>query len=227
MKTILITGGSTGIGAAIYKQLKCLNEYRFVVVGRNRPKEMAFDDPNAIFIEADFSDLESTQQAIDKIQADGNFSEIDILINNAGIGYFDKIENIDIINWTRLMNVNLNSTYLFIKSFIAGMKHRNFGRIINISSDADHIGFADGSAYCASKFGILGLSEAVRKELTGKNVTITAISPARVDTNFNGKKKGDRPISLHAEDIAEQVAFLINLRDNCNVETIRLKSTLE
>lgn len=125
------------------------------------------------------------------------------------------------------MNVNLNSAYLMIKSVLPNMKSKNYGRVINISSDADHIGFAEAGAYCASKFGLLGLTEAVRKELIGNDISFTVISPGRVDTNFNNKKPGDRPVSLKAEDVAVQVAHLLELRENCNIETIRLKSTLE
>lgn len=227
MKNILITGASRGIGKAIVEKLQFDDKYHFIVVGRNKPDFLPTDSEKLLFVETDLSDLKSVQLSIDKIREHKYFREIDILINNAGIGHFAKIEDIELATWINVMNVNLNSAYLFMGAFLPGMRARDYGRIINISSDADHIGFAEAGAYCASKFGLLGLSEAVRLELIGKNVTITVISPARVDTHFNGKKPGDRPISLKAEDIAAQVAHILNQRDSCSIETIRIKSTLE
>jgi NAD(P)-dependent dehydrogenase (short-subunit alcohol dehydrogenase family) len=227
MKTILITGASRGIGLAAYKRLRSQNLYRFVIVGRKRPEIMPHDTEIEWFVDADFSDPELTQSAIEKIMKHSTFGNVDILINNAGLGFFANLEDISIDNWKMIMNVNLTSTYLFMRAFLPLMKVQNYGRIINISSDADHIGFAGAGAYCASKFGILGLSEAVRKELVGTNIAITTISPGRVDTFFNNKKPGDRPLSLKAEDIAEQIVQLLLLRENCNIEIIRLKSTLE
>ena len=107
------------------------------------------------------------------------------------------------------------------------MKARNHGKIIFISSDADNQGFDEGTAYCASKFGLKGLSKALRVELDGTNIGVTTISPGRVDTNFNGKKEGDRPHSLKALDIANIIQFIISLPERCNVESIEVKSIYE
>lgn len=228
MKTILLTGACTGIGSAIYNKLKQKKAYRFVVLGRKKPEGMPFvETENEWFISVDLADVEQTEQKLRLVREHPGFGEIDIIINNAGQGYFSKIEDIETEMWLKIINLNLTATYATIKTFLPNMKRQNYGRIINISSDADHTGFPDGGAYCASKFGVLGLSEAVRKEIIGQNITITVISPGRVDTCFNGKKPGDRPLSLKPEDVAQQVEHVLALRDNCNVETIRLKSTLE
>lgn len=228
MKTVLLTGASTGIGSATYKRLKENKSYRLVVLGKNKPEGMLYEKTDSEwFVSVDLANLKDTENKLKMIQQHPTFGEIDIIINNAGQGHFAKIEEIESNAWNKIVNINLTATYETIKTFLPNMKQKNYGRIINISSDADHIGFADGGVYCASKFGVLGLSEAIRQELIGKNITITVISPGRVDTCFNGKKPGDRPVSLRPEDVAQQVEHILALRDNCNIETIRLKSTLE
>ena len=93
--------------------------------------------------------------------------------------------------------------------------------------DADHIGFSEGSIYCASKFGLRGFSDSVRDELKGYNISLTTIGPGRVDTFFNGKKPGDRPHSLSADDVARQIIHVLEERDRCGIERIYLRSTLE
>ena len=102
-----------------------------------------------------------------------------------------------------------------------------YGKIINIGSDADHMPFENASVYCATKFGLFGMTESLRIELKKKNIGITTISPARVDTYFNNKKPGCRPISLKADDVAEQVYFVLKQRSTCNIEQIKLSSIVE
>ncbi|MGE0108640.1 MAG: SDR family oxidoreductase [Bdellovibrionales bacterium] len=228
MKTVLLTGANTGIGAAIYQRLKEKDSCRFVVLGRNKPDGMPFvETEHEWFVPTDLSNVEETEKNLRAVQEHPTFGDVDIIINNAGRGYFAKIEDIEPEAWSKVININLTAPYETIRTFLPNMKRKNYGRIINISSDADHIGFADAGVYCASKFGVLGLSEAIRPELVGKNITVTVISPGRVDTCFNNKKPGDRPLSLKPEDIALQVEHVLALRDNCTIETIRLKSTLE
>nr|WP_245237775.1 SDR family oxidoreductase [Paenibacillus ihuae] len=152
---------------------------------------------------------------------------IDILINNAGIGKFALAESLELDHWNRVLTLNLTIPFLLTKYVLPHMKRKNFGRLIHITSDADHIGFAEGSLYCASKFGLRGFADSVRQELKGTPITVTTIGPGRVDTFFNGKKPGDRPISLYAEDVANQVIHVLTQSERCEIERIYLKSTFE
>ncbi|AIQ15085.1 hypothetical protein PDUR_26860 [Paenibacillus durus] len=152
---------------------------------------------------------------------------IDILINNAGIGKFALAEDLELDHWNRVLTLNLTIPFLLTKYVLPHMKRQNFGRLIHITSDADHIGFAEGSLYCASKFGLRGFADSVRQELKGTPITVTTIGPGRVDTFFNGKKPGDRPISLNADDVADQVMHVLSQGQRCEIERIYLKSTFE
>jgi NADP-dependent 3-hydroxy acid dehydrogenase YdfG len=107
------------------------------------------------------------------------------------------------------------------------MYERNFGTVISISSDADAQGFSTGAAYAASKFGLRGFIESLRCEARGTNVKICLISPARVDTNFNGKKPGDRPQSLTPSDVVDAIDYVLGTSARCVPSIIRLNSTLE
>lgn len=222
MKHVLLTGGSTGIGAAILSKLALTREkYLISVIGRTRPQVEA---------ELEFSsiDLSNSNFAYNEIDVFLNIRPpVDILINNAGVGYFAPIEEISVEAWSRVISVNLSTVYYLTSKLLPHMKFQNFGRIINISSDADHIGFSGAAAYCASKFGLAGLSEAVRKELVGYNVTVTTVSPGRVDTCFNSKIPGDRPLSLRPESVAALVMSIADSAESWHIENIRLKSPYE
>lgn len=221
MIRVLLTGATTGIGAAILERLAESALYDITVLGRSKPQFVN----RCNFVKADLSRLDTLEAVIDSvIDSDRAF---EALINNAGVGLFRPVEEITLEEWQHVQNLNLTAPFVMIKKLLPGMRKRGQGHIVNISSDADQVGFAGATAYCASKFGLAGLSEAVRKELVGSNITITTISPARVDTYFNGKRPGDRPLALYAQDVAEQVFHVLNGSARCHVETIRLKSCLE
>lgn len=220
---VILVGGGRGIGAAILDELLGRERYRILVVGRTAPRQVC---EACQFRAVDLSDFNQTCGLIDEI-CKSEWNEPAALICNAGIGYFDAVEKIDPRDWQRVLNVNLTAPFLFIRAFIGAMKRKNSGRIVAISSDADHLGFPQAAAYCASKFGLLGVAEAVRKELVGFNVSITTISPGRVDTYFNGKAPGDRPKALRPQHVAAQVLQVIEQPATCQIESIRLRSTLE
>lgn len=225
MKSVLLTGGSRGIGAAILHRLIAQQNFTVYLVGRTAPELSRQDRQMVKFYEADLCNLERTREAIQSVRADAE--HVDVLINNAGIGLFKPIEEIGPEEWMRVLNINLVAPFMFIREFLPQMKKRNFGRVVNISSDADQRGFAGASVYCASKYGLKGMSDAVRLELVGSNVSITTISPGRVDTFFNNKRPGDRPVSLTPDDVASQVLNVISTTERCHIESIYLKSTLE
>ena len=152
---------------------------------------------------------------------------INALVNNVGIGLFKEIRDISLEEWEKVIRINLTIPFYLIHSLVDDIGKEPYGKIINIGSDADHMPFENASVYCATKFGLFGMTESLRIELKKKNIGITTISPARVDTYFNNKKPGCRPISLKADDVAEQVYFVLKQRSTCNIEQIKLSSILE
>ncbi|OAB47998.1 SDR family oxidoreductase [Paenibacillus antarcticus] len=224
MKSILLTGCSKGIGKAVLDKLIELEKYRVYALSKN-VHSIDLSVPNVHVYPCDLANANETEEVAKKIIEDSG--GIDILVNNAGIGLFKKVEDISLKEWSEVLAINLTATFILTKTVMSKMKENNSGKIINITSDADHIGFAEGSLYCASKFAVRGFADSIRDELKGTGISVTTIGPGRVDTYFNGKKPGDRPISLQASQVAAQVVHVISMEDTCGIERIYLKSTLE
>lgn len=222
-KKVLITGCSKGIGKATLGKIIKEDKYEIYVISKH-VKNLKEIDGLHVF-RCDLSDKKEKIRIIQKIIkiSDG----IDILVNNAGIGLFKNIEDFSAEEWNNLLEINLNSPFIFIKYLMPLMKKNNYGIIINITSDADHNSYPQGSLYCASKFGLKGLSDSLRKELKGFNIKVTTIAPGRVDTFFNSKEKGNRPYSLSAEDVADQIINILNQSERTEIEAIYLNSVLE
>ena len=113
------------------------------------------------------------------------FGKIDILVNNAGIVYYKNIIDTTEEEWDKTIDINLKGVFLFTKEVLSHMiKNKSSGVIVNVSSSAGKSGFLHLSAYCASKFGIIGLTESIAKEVAGNNVKVIAICPGGVDTDM-------------------------------------------
>ena len=114
----------------------------------------------------------------------GQFGRIDILVNNAGVAVYKPIEATTDEQWDRIIDTNLKGTFLFLRHVIPVMKKQTAGIIINISSGLGVEGLAGFSAYCASKFGVVGLTQVMADELTGSGVRVYAVLPGAVDTTL-------------------------------------------
>lgn len=224
MKTVLITGSSRGIGAAIARRLN--DEYK-IIINYNKSKDKAFalmeelreTNPNVIAIKANVSD-ESEVENMFSI-AEKNFGHVDILINNAGISHFSLIQDIDFATWQNVINTNLNSVFLNSKRAIPNMISKQYGVIINMSSIWGEIGASMETLYSASKGAINTFTKAMAKELAPSGIRVNAIAPGIVDTDMmrndfsesellDLKKEVDTNRFAKPEEIAGLVRYLIS-----------------
>ena len=155
------------------------------------------------------------------------FGSIDILVNNAGIVYYKSIINTTEEEWNKTIDTNLKGSFLFIKELLPYMiENKSGGIIINVSSGAGKSGFPNLSAYCASKFGIIGLTEGVAQEVANNNVKVIAICPGGVDTKMikDIVKAGYIPSNkdlMKAQEVAKKIYDMIfNQKDYYNGQSI-------
>lgn len=187
MKTVLITGSSRGIGAAIARRLN--DEYK-IIINYNKSKDNAFalmqelreTNPNVIAIKANVSD-ESEVENMFSI-AEKNFGHVDILINNAGVSHFSLIQDIDFSTWKDVINTNLNSVFLNSKRAIPNMISNQYGVIINMSSIWGDFGASMEALYSTSKGAINTFTKAMAKELAPSGIRVNAIAPGIVETDM-------------------------------------------
>lgn len=206
MRTVLITGSSRGIGAAIARRLK--DEYK-IVINYNKSKDEAFKlleelretNPNVIAIKADVSKEDEVEMMFEV--AEKNFGHIDILINNAGISHFSLIQDIEFDTWKEVINTNLNSVFLNSKRAIPNMISNEYGVIINMSSIWGDFGASMEALYSTSKGGINTFTKAMAKELAPSGIRVNAIAPGIVETNM---MKNDFT-SEELEELKEEVAI--------------------
>jgi NAD(P)-dependent dehydrogenase (short-subunit alcohol dehydrogenase family) len=204
-KTIIVTGSGRGIGKYIAKRLG-KEGANIVVTGRKEAdiekvcNEINGDGGRAIFIKGDVTREEDVIEVISKtIQ---KFGKIDGLVNNAGVGLRKLLWETTVEEFEGIMDVNVKGVFLYMKYIIPKMKD---GLIINISSGAGKEGIPMLSAYCASKFAVIGLTEAAAGE-TGTDIKIVALCPGSVNTGMFKRMFPGEKADLEPEEIAEKVA---------------------
>lgn len=226
MENVLITGANKGIGLEIVKELLKKTRYKIIGVSKNVQNleylKRSYQDKLEV-VKCNLLNIDDLNNLMSII----DIFHVDILINNAGIGYFDYIENISDEILHNLVNLNLIIPFKLVKKVLPGMKSKNYGHIINIGSNADSIPEEKNSLYCATKFGLKGFSQCLRLEIRGYNISISTISPGRVDTFFNNKKEGDRPTALKAKDVSKVVSFILDSCSNYCIDQVSLSSLLE
>ncbi len=186
MKTILITGSTSGIGLGIAREFAKTKQYNIIFNGLEiNGQEIAEAIGKEFGIGIIFSNANMLKpEELKKMVSDGisKFGKIDVLINNAGIQHVSPIEDFPDEKWNAIIGINLTSAFYLSKAVWPGMKERKFGRIINIASAHGLVASEFKSAYVASKHGIIGFTKTLGLEGAPFNITCNAICPGYVKT---------------------------------------------
>ena len=184
-KVAIITGGAQGFGLDIAKRFIKSGSKVIIwdideAVLKNASTEINSDDLNYDIV--DVSNFKKVKDAVDKIAKNSN---IDILINSAGItGPTTGLWNFKIDDWSKIIEINLNGTFYCCKAVVPYMIKNNYGRIVNIASVSGKDGNANASAYSSSKAAVIGLTKSLGKELALNNITVNAVTPAGANTRI-------------------------------------------
>ncbi|RTY66215.1 3-ketoacyl-ACP reductase [Flavobacterium sp. GSP27] len=230
-KNALITGAGKGIGKAIALAL-AKEGVNVILIARTQDEidsvaaKVRSLRVKALAITADVADINSVNAAVE--QALAEFGTIDILINNAGIAAFGKFLELEPTDWERIIQVNLMGTYYVTRAVLPNMIERQTGDIINISSTAGLSGNALTSAYSASKFAVLGLTESLMQEVRKHNIRVTALTPSTVATEMAKDLKltdGNPEKVMQAEDMAELIIAQLKLNRRVFIKNSSIWST--
>lgn len=223
MKTVLITGATSGIGKAT-AELLAKQGNRIILCGRRTEvleelKSQLSRISETFCLSFDVRNLDEVEKAVNSLPEE--WRKIDALINNAGNAHgLDPLSAGKTEDWDSMIDGNVKGLLYVSKMIIPGMKDRNSGHIINISSVAARQTYANGVVYCATKKAVDVISEGMRLELTEFGIKVTNIQPGAVETDFSKVRfKGDAERAagvyagyeaLQAEDIADSIAYCIN-----------------
>ena len=138
---------------------------------------------------------------------------IDVLVNNAGVFAHGPVDRLDALVFDHTIAVNLRGPFLMARAVLPGMKSRRRGHVVNVASTAALRGFAGGAAYCASKFGLAGLSQAMLQDVRGSDVRVTCLLPSTVATDMalRGEYLKNAAKAIHPEDVADAIVGLLKL----------------
>lgn len=230
-KNALITGAGKGIGRALAIALA----QEGVNVGlvarteadlRNVAEELKAFNIHIAIATADVASIDSVNAAVAKVKTE--LGVIDILINNAGISSFGSFMELEPARWEEIVKVNLFGAYYVTRAVLPEMIDRKTGDIVNISSTAGQRGAAVTSAYSASKFALIGLSESLMQEVRKHNIRVTTLTPSTVATDMAKDLKltdGNPDKVMQPEDLAELVVSQLKLNRRVFVKEAGLWST--
>ncbi len=224
-RTAVVSGAGSGLGRALAEALVAKGAR---VHGLGRSEQKLLDVRAAIgsgFVPTvmDIADEQAVRAWVERSFSDG--TEPDILINNAGAGYFGKIDELPSEHWREMIHTNLNGLYYLTSAIVPHMK-RNGGsaHIINIGSILGKVGSAERSGYSATKFAVQGFSGSLSLELRFDGIKVTCVNPGSINTHFfeeSGIRAHDN--MLHPADVAELIIHLLETPDNFLVDEITLR----
>jgi 3-oxoacyl-[acyl-carrier protein] reductase len=221
----LVTGGNRGIGRAIAWRLAELGA-SVGICGRHQStldetlSELQKIQTPAHAESADVSQAAEVSRLVANTEA--ALGGISILVNNAGVGLFGPLQERSEAEWDHVLDTNLKSVFLMSRAVAPGMITRGAGDIINIGSLAGHNAFAGGAIYCASKWGLQGLTACLAEDLRAKGIRVSSVCPGSVATNFAGNLQ-KKAHALEARDIAHAVEMLVTQAPNSFISEIQMR----
>ena len=217
MKSVLVTGGSRGIGRAIV-ELFCEKGFSVAFTYKNSENEAKSlaERTGALAIMADSANESDVLSAVETVVS--KFGKIDCLVNNAGISSFSLFTDLTLDDWNNIINVNLTGAFLYSREAARDMIRRKSGKIINITSVWGLVGASCEVHYSVTKAALIGLTKALAKELGPSGITVNAVAPGVIETEMN-KRLGEDVMQELAEEaplmrngtpreVAESVLFL-------------------
>jgi NADP-dependent 3-hydroxy acid dehydrogenase YdfG len=225
----LVTGGGTGIGRAFSEALA--REGARVVIASRREERLrqTADELNAqvdaerVYPYAfDVRNRTETEALVTNTQK--RFGSLDLLINNAGLAVPETVNEITDEGWDTVMDTNLRGAMWLVRAALPQMIVQDFGDVVNVSSQAGKHGYADVPSYCASKFGLLGFSEALRDDVRkrGANVRVFNFCPGLVDVEHTCEEDEPRAGAIHVRNLARTLIFALSLDRDVVLEDINL-----
>jgi 3-oxoacyl-[acyl-carrier protein] reductase len=230
-KVAIVTGAGRGIGRAIATAL-AKEGVNIGLLARTEDalKEAAAEieglGVKAVFAAVDVSSMDQVEKAVKHLTSE--LGKADILVNNAGTGKFASLLEMDPEEWKRTIDVNLMGPYYVTRAVLPQLIEKNGGDIINISSTNGLNGAATSSAYSASKFGLIGLTESLAQEVRRNNIRVTALAPSTVATELAAQSNlinGNEEKYMQPEDIAEFVVSQLKLHPRIYVKAATLIGT--
>ncbi len=214
---VLVTGGSCGIGFETARLLRARGARVAVCARHPDMLDSAAALMGALPIVADVSHEDDVKRLIATVVKE--YSDYNVLINNAGFGAFTPLVDLTAEEFFRVWQTNVLGAMLVARESTKHFVGRSYGNIVNISSTAGQRGFANGSAYCASKFALHALTECWRAELRQHNIRVMQVNPSEVLTGFGegesspALSKPDNASKLHASDIAQLIVSMLEIED--------------
>lgn len=227
-RTAIVTGSSKGIGYSIAEALARANAN--VVVSARKEAEVteaarrleSLGSGRVLGIPADVSRLEDVRRLV--AETVGTLGGLDVLVNNAGFGIFAPVDEISPEAWDRLIGTNLSGVFYCCREAIPHLRKSPDAWIINIASLAGKNPFAGGAAYNASKFGLVGFSEALMLDVRQQGIRVNYIMPGSVNTYFNDNEPSDEGAwKIQPEDIGQVVLDLLSLPKNSLVSRVEMR----
>jgi 3-oxoacyl-[acyl-carrier protein] reductase len=227
-KTMYITGGSKGIGYGI-AEILLKNNYAVAISGRNQNdindavENLSKISTDVFGVTSNVRDFEDEQNAISKIKE--KFGKIDGVIANAGLGVFKPVDQIEIEEWNSMIETNLTGVFHTLKASVDELK-KSEGYFITISSLAGTNFFENASGYNASKFGVVGFTQAAMLDLRKYGIKISTIMPGTVSSHFNGHTPSEEDAwKIQPEDIGNLVLDILKMNPRTLPSKIEVRPT--
>ncbi|SES91552.1 3-oxoacyl-[acyl-carrier protein] reductase [Oceanobacillus limi] len=230
-KKALITGGSRGIGRATALEL-AKEGVELGLIARSEEsfasirKELNDLDAKFVTAVADVSNESAVERAVKEIE--NELGSLDILINNAGVGVRGSFLDLAVEEWKKVLDTNVMGIVHVTKAVLPGMIEKNCGDIVNISSMSGLKGTEGSSAYSASKFAVIGLSESLMQEVRRNNIRVNVLTPSLVETDLTrgrNSEQRDPERFTQAEDLAEYIVSQLKLEQRTFIKTAAIWAT--